>query len=81
MHKNICNTHIKLTINNFNNSLFRKLIRKYFFREMEEMIEPMKDTLKEIDSNMEIQLDKIRQVKAQIMKNDQKIRRLLNGNL
>jgi len=45
------------------------------------MIEPMKDTLKEIDSNMEIQLDKIRQVKAQIMKNDQKIRRLLNGNL
>lgn len=45
------------------------------------MIEPMKETLKEIDSNMKIQLDKICQVKAQIMKNDQKIRRLLNGNL
>ncbi|KYM83365.1 TRAF3-interacting protein 1 [Atta colombica] len=50
-------------------------------KETEEMIEPMKETLKEIDSNMKIQLDKIRQVKAQIMKNDQKIRRLLNGNL
>lgn len=45
------------------------------------MIEPMKETLKEIDSNMKVQLDKIRQVKAQIMKNDQKIRRLLSGNL
>jgi len=53
----------------------------FFFRETEEMIEPMKETLKEIDSNMKIQLGKIRQVKAQIMKNDQKIRRLLNGNL
>lgn len=41
----------------------------------------MKGTLKEIDDNMKIQLDKIRQVKAQIMKNDQKIHRLLNGNL
>ncbi|KYM97070.1 TRAF3-interacting protein 1 [Cyphomyrmex costatus] len=50
-------------------------------KETEEMIEPMKDTLKEINSNMEAQLNKIRQVKAQIMKNDQKIRRLLNGNL
>ncbi|XP_018348863.1 PREDICTED: TRAF3-interacting protein 1 [Trachymyrmex septentrionalis] len=50
-------------------------------KETEEMIEPMKETLKEIDSNMKVQLDKIRQVKAQIMKNDQKIRRLLSGNL
>ncbi|KAG5318647.1 MIPT3 protein, partial [Pseudoatta argentina] len=50
-------------------------------KETEEIIEPMKETLIEIDSNMKVQLDKIRQVKAQIMKNDQKIRRLLNGNL
>ncbi|KMQ96605.1 traf3-interacting protein 1 [Lasius niger] len=50
-------------------------------KETEEMIEPMKESLKEIDGNMKIQLDKIRQVKAQITKNDQKIRRLLNGNL
>ncbi|GAB1862952.1 TRAF3-interacting protein 1 [Camponotus japonicus] len=50
-------------------------------KETQEMIEPMKETLKEIDGNMKMQLDKIRQVKAQIMKNDQKIRRLLNGNL
>lgn len=45
------------------------------------MIEPMKETLTEIDSNMKIQLDKIRQVKAQIMNNDKKIQRILNGNL
>lgn len=45
------------------------------------MIEPMKETLKEIDGNMKDQMDKIRQVKAQITKNDEKIRRLLNGNL
>ncbi|XP_029167472.1 TRAF3-interacting protein 1 [Nylanderia fulva] len=50
-------------------------------KETEEMIEPMKETLKEIDGNMKVQMDKIRQVKAQITKNDQKIRRLLNGNL
>ncbi|XP_011261052.1 TRAF3-interacting protein 1 isoform X1 [Camponotus floridanus] len=50
-------------------------------KETQEMIEPMKETLKEIDDNMKMQLGKIRQVKAQIMKNDQKIRRLLNGNL
>ncbi|KAL6267593.1 hypothetical protein P5V15_000667 [Pogonomyrmex californicus] len=50
-------------------------------KETQEMIEPMKETLNEIDSNMKIQLDKICQVKAQIMKNDQKIRRLLSGNL
>ncbi|XP_011687190.1 PREDICTED: TRAF3-interacting protein 1 [Wasmannia auropunctata] len=50
-------------------------------KETQEMIEPMKETLKEIDSNMKVELDKICQVKAQIMKNDQKIRRLLNGNL
>lgn len=41
----------------------------------------MKETLKEIDSNMTAQLDKICQVKSQIMKNDQKIQRLLNGHL
>lgn len=45
------------------------------------MIEPMKETLKEIDNDINIQLSRIRQVKAQISKNDQKIRRLLNGNL
>ncbi|XP_050452351.1 TRAF3-interacting protein 1 [Cataglyphis hispanica] len=50
-------------------------------KETKEMIEPMKEILKEIDDNIKIQLDKIRQVKAQIMKNDQKIHRLLNGNL
>ncbi|XP_011863655.1 PREDICTED: TRAF3-interacting protein 1 [Vollenhovia emeryi] len=49
--------------------------------ETQEMTEPMKETLKEIDNNMKIQSDKIREVKAQIMKNNQKIRRLLNGNL
>lgn len=57
------------------------LYGNFYFRETEEMIEPMKETLKEIDGNMKMQLDKIRQVKAQIMKNDQKIRRLLNSNL
>lgn len=45
------------------------------------MIEPMKETLKEIDSNIKIQLDKISQVKAQITKNDQKLRRLLSSNV
>ncbi|XP_077261073.1 intraflagellar transport 54 isoform X1 [Temnothorax americanus] len=50
-------------------------------KETQEMIEPMKETLKEIDNNMKIELNKICQVKAQMMKNDQKIRRLLNGNL
>lgn len=45
------------------------------------MIEPMKETLKEIDSNIKIELDKIGQVKAQITKNDQKLRRLLSGNM
>ncbi|KAL0131848.1 hypothetical protein PUN28_003005 [Cardiocondyla obscurior] len=50
-------------------------------KEMQEMVEPMKETLKEVESNMKIQLDKIYQVKAQIMKNNQKIGRLLNGNL
>ncbi|XP_020289078.1 TRAF3-interacting protein 1 [Pseudomyrmex gracilis] len=50
-------------------------------RETQEMIEPMKETLKEIDSNIKIELDKIGQVKAQITKNDQKLRRLLSGNM
>lgn len=45
------------------------------------MIEPMKETLKEIDNNMKTQLDKICQIKSQIMKNDQKIQRLLNGHI
>jgi len=45
------------------------------------MIEPMKNTLKDIDNNIKTQLDKIRHIKAQVMKNEQKIRRLLNGNL
>ncbi|KAG7202969.1 hypothetical protein KM043_010106 [Ampulex compressa] len=47
----------------------------------QEVIEPMKETLKEIDINMKIQLDKICQAKSQIMKNDQKIQRLLNGHV
>ncbi|XP_046617376.1 TRAF3-interacting protein 1 isoform X1 [Neodiprion virginianus] len=47
----------------------------------EEFIEPMKGTLKDIEGNIKVQLDKIRQVKAGIMKNDQKIQRLLNGHL
>ena len=47
----------------------------------QELIEPMKDTLKEIDRNVEMQLDKICQVKSQIMKNDQRIQTLLNGHV
>ncbi|EZA57865.1 TRAF3-interacting protein [Ooceraea biroi] len=49
--------------------------------ETQEMVEPMKNTLTEIDNNIKTQLNKIRQIKAQVMKNEQKIRRLLNGNL
>ncbi|XP_017755580.1 PREDICTED: TRAF3-interacting protein 1 [Eufriesea mexicana] len=45
----------------------------------QELIEPMKDTLKEIDHNVKLQLDKICQAKSQIMKNDQRIQTLLNG--
>ncbi|KOX76002.1 TRAF3-interacting protein 1 [Melipona quadrifasciata] len=47
----------------------------------EELIEPMKETLKEIDHNMKLQLDKICQAKSQIMKNDQRIQTLLNGRV
>ncbi|KZC06478.1 PREDICTED: TRAF3-interacting protein 1 [Dufourea novaeangliae] len=47
----------------------------------QELIEPMKETLKEIDQNMKVQLDKICQAKAQIMKNDQRIQTLLNGRV
>ncbi|XP_076667305.1 intraflagellar transport 54 [Andrena cerasifolii] len=47
----------------------------------QELIEPMKETLKEIDRNVEMQLDKICQVKSQIMKNDQRIQTLLNGHV
>ncbi|KAH0956756.1 hypothetical protein HN011_008890 [Eciton burchellii] len=49
--------------------------------ETQEMIEPMKNTLKDIDNNIKTQSNKIRHIKAQVMKNEQKIRRLLNGNL
>lgn len=45
------------------------------------MIEPMKEMLKEVENNVKAQLDKISQVKAQIFKNNQKIRLLLNDNL
>ena len=41
----------------------------------------MKETLKEIDHNMKLQLDKICQAKSQIMKNDQRIQTLLNGRV
>ncbi|CAL7948477.1 unnamed protein product [Xylocopa violacea] len=47
----------------------------------QELIEPMKETLKEIDYNMKIQLDKICQTKLQIMKNDHRIQTLLNGRV
>ncbi|CAK9807853.1 TRAF3-interacting protein 1 [Anthophora plagiata] len=47
----------------------------------QELIEPMKETLKEIDHNMKVQLDKICQAKSQIMKNDQRIQTLLNGRV
>ncbi|XP_078038048.1 intraflagellar transport 54 isoform X2 [Augochlora pura] len=47
----------------------------------QELIEPMKKTLKEIDRNMKVQLDKICQAKTQIMKNDQRIQTLLNGRV
>ncbi|XP_043516386.1 TRAF3-interacting protein 1 isoform X2 [Frieseomelitta varia] len=47
----------------------------------QELIEPMKETLKEIDHNMKLQLDKICQAKSQIMKNDQRIQTLLNGRV
>ncbi|XP_076284015.1 TRAF3-interacting protein 1-like [Lasioglossum baleicum] len=47
----------------------------------QELIEPMKETLKEIDQNMKVQLDKICQTKSQIMKNDQRIQTLLNGRV
>ncbi|XP_076164387.1 intraflagellar transport 54 [Ptiloglossa arizonensis] len=47
----------------------------------QELIEPMKETLKDIDHNMKMQLDKICQAKSQIMKNDQRIQTLLNGHV
>ncbi|XP_043802784.1 TRAF3-interacting protein 1 [Apis laboriosa] len=47
----------------------------------QELIEPMKETLKEIDHNMKIQLNKICQAKSQVMKNDQRIQTLLNGHI
>jgi len=59
----------------------KKWYGNFYFRETQEMIEPMKNTLKDIDNNIKTQLDKIRHIKAQVMKNEQKIRRLLNGNL
>lgn len=47
----------------------------------QELIEPMKETLKEIDHNMKIQLNKICQAKSQVIKNDQRIQTLLNGHI
>ncbi|XP_050486524.1 TRAF3-interacting protein 1 [Bombus huntii] len=47
----------------------------------QELIEPMKETLKEIDRNVKVQLDKICQAKSQITKNDQRIQTLLNGRV
>lgn len=41
----------------------------------------MKETLKEIDHNMKIQLNKICQAKSQVIKNDQRIQTLLNGHI
>ncbi|XP_066585739.1 TRAF3-interacting protein 1 isoform X2 [Prorops nasuta] len=50
-------------------------------KQTEEVIEPMKESLIEIERNIKDQLDKICQVKARIIKNDQKIQGLLNGQL
>ncbi|XP_035729411.1 TRAF3-interacting protein 1-like [Vespa mandarinia] len=47
----------------------------------QEIIDPMQMTLKEIDNNIQDQLNKIYQVKARIIKNNQKIQRLLNGDI
>ncbi|XP_034176946.2 intraflagellar transport 54 isoform X1 [Osmia lignaria lignaria] len=47
----------------------------------QELIEPMRETLKEIEYNMKTHLDKICQAKLQIIKNDQRIQTLLNGNV
>ncbi|KAK2576475.1 hypothetical protein KPH14_005806 [Odynerus spinipes] len=47
----------------------------------QEAIDPMKMTLKEIDNNIQDQLSKIYQSKARIIKNNQKIQRLLNGDV
>lgn len=60
---------------------FTKLIFTYTFRKTQELIEPMRETLKEIEYNMKTHLDKICQAKLQIMKNDQRIQTLLNGNV
>lgn len=38
-------------------------------------------TLREIDNNIQDQLNKIYQAKARIIKNNQKIQRLLNGDV
>ncbi|KAF7397737.1 hypothetical protein HZH68_008959 [Vespula germanica] len=47
----------------------------------QEIIDPMQMTLKEIDNNIQDQLNKIYQAKARIIKNNQKIQRLLNGDV
>ncbi|KAI4486916.1 hypothetical protein M0802_012235 [Mischocyttarus mexicanus] len=47
----------------------------------QEIIDPMQLTLKEIDNNIQDQLNKIYQAKARIIKNNQKIQRLLNGDM
>ncbi|XP_015593685.1 TRAF3-interacting protein 1 isoform X2 [Cephus cinctus] len=49
--------------------------------ETQESVEPMKKTLKDIEDLIKQELDKICQVKSNIMKNDQKMQRLLNGHL
>lgn len=57
------------------------IVISYGSRKTQELIEPMKETLKDIDHNMKMQLDKICQAKSQIMKNDQRIQTLLNGHV
>lgn len=51
------------------------------FRRTQEIIDPMQMTLREIDNNIQDQLNKIYQAKARIIKNNQKIQRLLNGDV
>lgn len=51
------------------------------FRRTQEIIDPMHMTLREIDNNIQDQLNKIYQAKARIIKNNQKIQRLLNGDV
>ncbi|XP_014597926.1 PREDICTED: TRAF3-interacting protein 1 [Polistes canadensis] len=61
--------------NQLNKQLEKEQIRT------QEIIDPMDLTLKEIDNNIQDQLNKIYQAKARIIKNNQKIQRLLNGDM